>query len=253
MNHLSSSTLHNLATVAHQFHIQDFCHLPLTQMQQVLPELFACSAQQIQAFVESWNDLRQDLYMADGGTYRYRRYATLSADAQGPIKIEAAQPHYQSRHYNPLNGGVARHFAPVEAAVLEGEPLQIILQFFITLCRQLEAEQDWHIELHQFRIDASYVADAKPTPEGMHQDGVDYVLMMLIKRENVRFGSTEIFDLQQQPVASFTLLECFETALVNDQRLQHGVTPIARAQAAQAAWRDMLVITVRRRQPPPAA
>lgn len=60
-------------------------------------------------FADSWNDMPLDQYMADGGRYRRRRYATLSAtEMPGSIRLEAHQPHYQSLDYNRLNGGVAR-------------------------------------------------------------------------------------------------------------------------------------------------
>lgn len=39
--------------------------------------------QDIAEFQASWNDLKPDTYMADGGKYRLRRHATLSALPQG--------------------------------------------------------------------------------------------------------------------------------------------------------------------------
>src|SRR4051812_22192653 len=68
-------------------------------------------------FARSWDDLGLDTYMADGGRYRKRRHAAFRADAAG-ITRKAHQPHYQSRDYNALNGGIARWFEPaLEATV----------------------------------------------------------------------------------------------------------------------------------------
>ena len=65
------------------------------------------------AFAASWNDLETDEYMADGGRYRRRRYACY-AIAGAAIARQPHRPHYQSRGYNALNGGVDRWFTPVE-------------------------------------------------------------------------------------------------------------------------------------------
>jgi len=60
----------------------------------------------------TWNDLGVDTFMADGGRYRRRRFAAFAASPSG-IERKPHQPHYQSRDYNALNGGVARWFSPV--------------------------------------------------------------------------------------------------------------------------------------------
>src|SRR2546425_1217628 len=64
----------------------------------------------------SWNDLGVDAYMADGGRSRRRRFGVFRAAPVGIIR-KPHQPHYQSRDYNPLNGGVERWFEPVTETV----------------------------------------------------------------------------------------------------------------------------------------
>ena len=53
--------------------------------------------------------------MADGGRYRKRRFAVFAADGRRGIARKPHQPHYQSRDYNSLNGGIERWFAPIQA------------------------------------------------------------------------------------------------------------------------------------------
>ena len=72
------------------------------------------------AFADSWNRLELDTYMADGGRYRRRRHATFAAGADGAIARKPHQPHFQSLDYNPLHGGIARWFEPVEEADRRG-------------------------------------------------------------------------------------------------------------------------------------
>ena len=144
-------------------------------------------------FADSWNDLELDEHMADGGRYRRRRHAVFGAAADGSIERRQHQPHYQGLDYNPLNGGVARWFAPLSDAVGTGQSLHTILEFSRALFSRLAAEElRWKIEVHQFRIEAQLGGDGLPTPEGMHRDGVDFVLVLLVNRKNIASGTTSI-------------------------------------------------------------
>ena len=176
-------------------------------------------------FADSWNDLGVDSYMADGGRYRRRRFAAFRASPSG-ITRKPHQPHYQSRDYNPLHGGIERWFDPVLPEIGTGPSMQTILQTCRGLFDQLTPGADWHIEVHQFRIEARVEEEGRPTPEGMHRDGVDHVLVLLVHRENIRSGVTTINDLEGHPLGSFTLAQPFDSALVDDRRVMHGVTPV---------------------------
>ena len=150
-----------------------------------------------EAFAKSWNDLGVDKYMADGGRYRRRRFAVFRATAEGVVQ-KSHQPHYQSRDYNPLNGDIERWFAPIEPAIGEGPSLRTILNFCRTLFGALApAARAWRIELHQFRIEARPGEEGRPTPEGAHRDGVDYVLVLLVRRRNIKRGTTTIHGLDR--------------------------------------------------------
>ncbi len=199
-------------------------------------------------FAESWNDLPVDTYMADQGRYRRRRHAAYSIAADGAVTRLPAQAHYQALDYNPLNGGIERWFEPVRADLGEGASMRAVLG----LCRDLFGEVSgadspaWNVEVHQFRIEAQGDAVGLPTPEGMHRDGVDYVLVLLIKRINVRSGTTLIGSPDGGFRSSFTLAAPFDAAWVDDHRVYHGVTPVEAIDPAQPAWRDVLVVTLRR-------
>ncbi len=199
-------------------------------------------------FASSWNDLGPDLYMADGGRYRRRRHAAFAADSGGFTR-KPSQPHYQSRDFNPLNGGVARWFAPIDEATAAHPVLHAILRTCRDLFEGLTAPDAlppaWHVELHQFRIEAKQDAPGQPTPEGMHRDGVDWVLVLLVARRNVASGETTIAGNDRTPLGSFTLTEPLDAAFVDDGRVYHGVTGIRPVDPSLPAWRDVLVVTFR--------
>ena len=196
------------------------------------------------AFAASWNDLGLDTYMADGGRYRKRRHAAFRA-APGGITRKPNQPHYQSRDFNALNGGIARWFEPMLDGAAGTAAFQSILKFCNELFTGLTPVPAWHVEVHQFRIEARPDAAGRPTPEGMHQDGVDWVLVLMVDRENIAEGETSIHGLDKGLLGSFTLREPLDSALVDDHRVFHGVTPVRALDPAKPAHRDVLVVTFR--------
>ncbi len=200
-------------------------------------------------FASSWDHLGVDRYMADGGRYRRRRHAVFAASAGG-FERKPHQPHYQSRDHNALNGGIERWFTPVEDQVATHPVLLAILSACHSVFEDMTppgARPDtWHVELHQFRIEPSDGMDGQPTPEGLHRDGVDWVLVLLVARENIGSGVTSIHDAQRRLLGSFTLREPLDAAFVDDGRVYHGVTAIRPLDPALPAHRDVLVVTFRR-------
>jgi hypothetical protein len=199
-----------------------------------------------ESFAASWNTLELDTYMADGGRYRRRRHAVFAASPGAPIERQPHQPHYQTLEYNPIHGGVARWFEPVADEVARGATLETVLG----LCRRLfeilaGGARSWRIEVHQFRIEARGGEAGRPTPEGLHRDGVDYVLVLLVNRRNIASGTTSIHALDGRTLGEFTLTDPFDAALVDDSRVAHGVTPVEAIDSSQPAYRDVLVVTFR--------
>jgi hypothetical protein len=201
------------------------------------------------SFAASWDDLGIDTYMADGGRYRRRRFAAFRVAAEGIVR-KPHQPHYQSRDYNQLNGGVERWFEPVTAATAQHSALTAILETSRTLFDRITPQAirpaAWHVELHQFRIEARSGEAGRPTPEGMHRDGVDWVLVLMVRRENIASGETTIYDLVKRPLGSFTLTAPLDAAWVDDSRVYHGVTAVTPLDPERPAYRDVLVVTLRR-------
>jgi hypothetical protein len=201
----------------------------------------------LDGFAASWERLDTDAFMADGGRYRRRRHANFAArrgvpgHARGPHR-----PHFQAVVHNSLNGGVERWFAPVEDAVADGAPLRALLDLGRGLADALHGDQDWFVEAHQFRIEAAAGAPGFPTPEGVHHDGVDVVLIAMLARRNLDGGETVVADAAGVELARFTLSDRLDTALLDDRRVRHGVSPVRPADPALPSCRDVLVLTWKR-------
>ena len=199
-------------------------------------------------FAVTWEDLGPDLYMADGGRYRRRRHAAFRM-MDGIVARKPHQPHFQSRDYNPLNGGVQRWFEPV-GAVAEASPVTAAV---LGLCADafppFPGGAAWHVEFHQFRIEAKMDELGHPTPEGLHRDGVDWAFVMLVARRNVAEGVTQIGTPDGVEVGRFALTEPTDAVFLDDHRILHGVTPIHPLDPGQPAFRDVLVVTLAQAAP----
>lgn len=200
------------------------------------------------AFATSWDDLALDEYMADGGRYRRRRYACFAMTGV-VAEREPHQPHFQTVAYNRLNGGVERWFAPVSDAVgaspLLARLLALLSATFATAAGVSTADAAWHVEMHQFRIEARPGELGRPTPEGTHRDGVDWVAVTLVGRTNVHGGVTSVSSPAREPLGAFTLDTPLDTVTLDDRRVYHGVTPVEPEDPSQPSWRDVLVLTFR--------
>jgi hypothetical protein len=240
-----------LDPVAQNVRDTGFARTSASQMQALLPPQALTGWS---SFARSWDDLGVDAYMADNGRYRRRRFSAFAVGSgpgsSGHIARKPHQPHYQSRDYNPVNGGIERWFDPFKDEIADHATLHAILDLCFNLFNELtpatQRPKSWHVECHQFRIEARVGEHGQPTPEGLHRDGVDWVLVMLVARENIAEGVTSIHDTTRKLLGRFTLTEPLDAAFVDDSRVYHGVTPVVPIDSTQPAYRDVLVVTFRR-------
>ncbi|MGA5566153.1 2OG-Fe dioxygenase family protein [Streptomyces platensis] len=208
----------------------------------VLGAQFVQSAEWKQ-FTDSWNNLCQDGYMADGGTYRERRYSEFSYDAaDGSMSLEAHVPYSQTTEVNSLNGGIERHFEPFEAHVATSPVLRSVFQWCADSLSRTVGEASWKIQTFQNRILARSEEDGQPTPEGMHRDGVDFVLTLLIERESIEGGVSAVYDARtQECLNEVALSDPGEFLFADDERLLHSVTALTPTAAGGKGHRDVLI------------
>ncbi|MFD7334550.1 2OG-Fe dioxygenase family protein [Streptomyces violascens] len=194
-------------------------------------------------FTDSWNNLSQDGYMADGGTYRERRYSEFSYDATADsMTLLPNVPYSQTKEVNYLNGGIERHFEPFEPHVADSPVLRSVFQWCANSLSQTVGEAAWKIQSFQNRILARSGEDGQPTPEGMHRDGVDFVLTLLIERNSIDGGVSAVYDAQtRECLQEVVLSEPGEFLFADDERLLHSVTPLTPSDADVQGHRDVLI------------
>jgi hypothetical protein len=206
----------------------------------------ACAVQlgDLDALRVSWERLPRDTYLLDGGRYRFRRHSCFVHEvAADSLQLVPHRAHWQPRDYNALHGGLERWFEPIEPALAGAPAWHRLLGAIGALCSRVKGEQPWYVEAHPFRIDTTD-GIGRPTPEGAHRDGVDFVAVLLVARENVKGGETRVFDAAGPRGMRFTLTEPWTTLLLDDERVIHETTPIQ--PDGPNGHRDTLVLTYRR-------
>ncbi len=203
--------------------------------------LVGCNPAQLDALRPSWDGLAPDLYLRDGGRYRKRRHSCFVLTDDGLIQAPH-RAHWQSQEYNALHGGMRRWFEPISPDVIAEPAWPRLLETLGRLFWQLRPTQAWYVEAHQFRIDTTD-GIGRPTPEGAHRDGVDFVAVFLVDRTGITGGETRVFEAGGPDGQRFTLTEPWSLLLLDDARVIHESTPIQPLN--DGAHRDTLVLTYR--------
>ena len=194
---------------------------------------------------KSWDRLPPDTHLRDGGHYRHRRHACyVQTLASNTLQATPHRAHWQPTDYNALHGGFERWFEPVEPAVSQAALWTGLLLALGRLFAQVKPAPQWSIEAHQFRIDTAGGV-GRPTPEGAHRDGVDFVVVMLVGRQGVKGGETRVFDAHGPYGLRFVMTEPLTALLLDDTRVIHETTPIQPSGEPSGGYRDTLVLTYR--------
>ena len=220
---------------------------------------------QLDGLRDTWSRLPRDAYLRDGGAYRARRHSCfVQTFSSGVLSAVPRRPHWQPTSYNALHGGLERWFDPVEQDVLTAPVWEKLVAGIGSIFERVRLAQgaaglahgssglaqgaagrvdQWFIEAHQFRIDTTN-GIGRPTPEGAHRDGVDFVAVILAGRRDVRGGETHVFDATGPSGVRFTMQEPWSMLLMDDARVIHETTPI-QPDGAEQGVRDTLVLTYR--------
>jgi hypothetical protein len=217
-----------------------FAIVVASSVAETLPTADAASA----PWLRSWDELPADPHLADGGKYRFRRHASFIQTIAPPALSDVPyRPHWQPKAFNKLHGGIHRDFSPIEPEVAADPSFRALISRFGHVFAEISATPKWFVEAHQFRIDASH-GEGRPTPEGAHRDGVDFVALVLLERGDIAGGATTIHADDGTTLADITLAQPWTAMLLDDRRVIHATTPIQ--PVGPRPHRDTLVLTYRR-------
>lgn len=189
------------------------------------------------AFDSFFANLPLDPYIQ--GKFRRRRFSRFQGPPESLIRLEHKY-FEQSSAVNKLAGGIKRDFAELEDKLVCLPEFQMLVSRFVDFSK-IEPETA-EIGVHQIRIVATPGEVGEPAPEGIHQDGFDYVGIFCIGRRNLIGAETHLHEDPDQPPIFAKELQPGEFVLVNDRRLYHfttGIQPVG----AEEGTRDVFVMT----------
>jgi len=190
----------------------------------------------LEGFKPFFSNMPIDPYIK--GNYRSRRLSRFTVSGNELIKL----PHgyfFQSKEYNPLLGDLKREFAELDNALIELDIFRNLVLAFSDSCK-LHPEAE--IGVHQIRIICSPDNSGSPAPEGIHQDGTDFIGIFSVDRENIQGGETHLYTAKREKPVFSKVLNPGELLLVNDHEFFHFANPIKPQTDAQGSF-DVFVLT----------
>lgn len=174
------------------------------------------------------------------GRYRLRRYSVIEF-RDGLVSPLDKHEFMQTEEFNHFQGDVIRHFEPILTETLMCDGMREMCAIFM---QENELENGQEIEIHQMRVSAIY-DETKVSPEGVHQDGFDYIAIIGIDRENIVGGELMLYLDNHEAPFFRKVLDDGEVAMLADGHLWHNATPIRAIDHTHEGHMDLFVLTAR--------
>jgi hypothetical protein len=194
---------------------------------------------------EDWDHLEVDRYLEAGAKFRLRRYGRFWwSPADDALTALPHEPYFQPEDENPYAGGIVRDFAPLLPGTVDNPFVHALVRTTFACLPVAGERRDaaWEVRIHQIRIMAIPGVPGLPVPEGIHQDGTDFLTLHVVRRHNIAGGDSTLYDLDRKPIYQYTLREPLDAVILEDPRLMHGVTPVHSADGRHPGTRDLLGI-----------
>ena len=181
---------------------------------------------------------------------RSRAYSLLNVEDLEDIKIIGNLKFFQSTNYNNFNGNIIRDYNNIDSKILQDECFKYFVKKFIEtindqLIKNSYYEKINYIQVHQIRVYTDSEDEIDLVPEGIHQDGYNFIAMCCVTRRNISGAISHIYDESKNIVHSVQL-QGGEMLIVNDNKMFHSVSPIKlnkTSKKVKMGYRDILVFT----------
>ena len=173
------------------------------------------------------------------GHFRRRRFSHFSGPPDRPRRL-GHMAFQQSKTVNELLGGVRRDYEELEEELVAREGFHALVRAFVDHLGLDPRTTEYGV--HQIRIECSAEMAGDPAPEGIHQDGFDWVGIFCVDRVNVVGADTHLYRAKDQPPIFSRELQPGEAVFVNDREVFHYTDPV-RPRDPGTGHRDVFVIT----------
>jgi hypothetical protein len=193
------------------------------------------------------NGLELDRWLPPGHDYRRRAYQCYAVDSRN-MQIDFISdppPYVQAVENNAVAGGIERRFRivpPTHPAVPVVRRLaDIVLRLVQEGGLATADRRAYLLDVHFIRI----ATPGKPSPEGVHRDGLVVGSVHLVDQENARGGVTHLFNADGTPLKSLQLTSFLESIVFDDKRLLHHTDELVPIRAGTRGHRDVLLLGLR--------
>jgi hypothetical protein len=187
------------------------------------------------ALLASYDDLPVDEFMGEGTRYKKFSQYRLTPTGSGAWKFELL-PHRDYTAYkkfNEVGGGIRRGYDPIDA-----DFTSLIAAGLSEL--ELDSAEDWQINVHQNRTRAERGRPGPLTPEGVHHDGHEFVMIAVLRRENIQGAVTRLWNPGAPEPFWTGTLEAGQAILLDDRALAHDATDVLAAND-EPGFRDIFI------------
>ena len=146
----------------------------------------------------------------------------------------------QLKKYNTTLGDQPREYAPLSPAIAVSIGVRKMIAHHLHYLPLSAQGTKFLVNVHLIRFTATPGRPCDTSPPGLHKDGEKYIATHLLGCCGVRSGEVIITDNDKHEMDRFTMRECGECYVFDDDRIWHMLTPVAVLEGNQYAYRDTL-------------
>jgi len=199
-------------------------------------------ARSLEALAHAAWSIPKDKYY-DGGD-RYRSLNRLRAEiVEGGVKVWSSEentPYVQLKKYNTTLGGQPREYAPLPPTIAASIGVRKMVAHHLHYLPLSAVGTRYLVNVHLIRFTATPGRPCDTSPPGLHKDGEKYIATHLLGCCGARGGEVIITDNDKHEMERFTMRECGECYVFDDDRIWHMLTPVAVLEGNHYAYRDTL-------------
>ena len=197
---------------------------------------------------KSFNMLEIDKYHNNNKSppTRLRKYFNIDVDMKNNYEYILKYNHDINIFKQQVedNRNIPRKFALMDYKILYSHFMISYICQISSIVKNIENVNRLNISIHQVRQMCYPNIISENAPEGIHQDGADYIVSALvINHNNVKGGISKIYDLDKNILESIILKEN-KFIFQNDKTLYHYITPIKCYDNNYLGFRDIIGLDI---------
>ena len=179
--------------------------------------------------------VEDDIYQHLGTVSPFRKRSmtqlTVQFDSDTPTILRKETSPYLQHDMGGYIRSLPRDYPEVPDPILQHPAITHLISEFSMRVRSMHPDiREMIVKIHPTSVVCRPSQHSKPSLEGIHNDGADYIISALvISRKNILGGESIVYDNDKKAVLARHILEPGEGIFQNDSDLYHDVTPIYRS------------------------